>query len=68
MALLGCPRGATASAGFYSLIQSAKLAGFDPYLYLRDLFKSWERKPRTLACTDLPQSKTRCFIGRLPYK
>ncbi|EMF80428.1 IS66 family element, transposase domain protein [Leptospira weilii serovar Topaz str. LT2116] len=51
----GCPQGATASAGFYSLIQNAKISGIDPYSYLRDLFKSWERKPRTLAWTDLPQ-------------
>ncbi|EMJ65615.1 IS66 family element, transposase domain protein [Leptospira sp. P2653] len=51
----GCPEGATASAGFYSLIQCAKLAGFDPYAFLRELFKSWETHPRTLACKDLPQ-------------
>ncbi|EKO62800.1 IS66 family element, transposase domain protein [Leptospira kirschneri str. H2] len=51
----GCPKGASASAGFYSLIQSAKLAGFDPYIYLRDLFNSWEREPRTLSYKDLPQ-------------
>ncbi|WP_235595512.1 hypothetical protein, partial [Leptospira weilii] len=38
---------ATASAGFYSLIQCAKLAGFDPYAFLRELFKSWEMHPRT---------------------
>ncbi len=47
--LSGCPKGASASAGFYSLIQSAKLAGFYPYIYLRDLFKSWEREPRKLS-------------------
>lgn len=52
----GCPKGASASAGFYSLIQSAKLAGFDPYAFLRDLFKSWERNPRTLSTNDLAQS------------
>ncbi|WP_143464435.1 transposase domain-containing protein, partial [Leptospira kirschneri] len=40
---------------FYSLIQSAKLAGFDPFVYLRDLFNSWETKPRTLSTKDLPQ-------------
>ncbi|EMO25450.1 IS66 family element, transposase domain protein [Leptospira interrogans serovar Bataviae str. HAI135] len=51
----GCPKGATASAGFYSLIQNAKISGIDPYAYLRDLFKSWELKPRSLSCKDLPQ-------------
>ncbi|EQA38067.1 IS66 family element, transposase domain protein [Leptospira inadai serovar Lyme str. 10] len=51
----GCPEGATASAGFYSLVQIAKLAGVDPYVYLRDLFTSWECEPRSLSCQDLPQ-------------
>ncbi|EPE84558.1 IS66 family element, transposase domain protein [Leptospira noguchii str. 1993005606] len=49
----GCPKGA--SAGFYSLIQNAKISGIDPYAYLRDLFKSWERNPRSLSYEDLPQ-------------
>ncbi|MGQ2799889.1 IS66 family transposase, partial [Leptospira santarosai] len=52
----GCPQGATASAGFYSLIQNAKISGVDPYAYLRDLFKSWEKNPRSLSCEDLPQN------------
>ncbi|EKO62052.1 IS66 family element, transposase domain protein [Leptospira kirschneri str. H2] len=56
----GCPKGASASAGFYSLIQSAKLAGFDPFVYLRDLFNSWETKPRTLSYLDLPQLAVTC--------
>ncbi|MFA4795668.1 IS66 family transposase, partial [Leptospira kirschneri] len=56
----GCPKGASARAGFYSLIQSAKLAGFDPYIYLRDLFNSWEREPRTLSYKDLPQIGAIC--------
>ncbi|WP_061249871.1 IS66 family transposase [Leptospira alstonii] len=51
----GCPQGATASAGFYSLVQNAKVSGMDPYAFLRDLFKSWERKPRRLSTKDLPQ-------------
>ncbi|PNV76085.1 IS66 family transposase [Leptospira inadai] len=51
----GCPEGATASAGFYSLVQIAKLAGVDPYAYLRDLFTSWESEPRSLSYQDLPQ-------------
>ncbi|EMP04329.1 IS66 family element, transposase domain protein [Leptospira santarosai str. HAI1380] len=50
----GCPQGAT--AGFYSLIQNAKISGVDPYAYLRDLFKSWEKNPRSLSCEDLPQN------------
>jgi len=32
------PRGAHASAGMYSIIESAKLNGLNPYLYLRFLF------------------------------
>jgi len=32
------PRGAHASAGMYSVIESAKANGLDPYLYLRFLF------------------------------
>ena len=32
------PRGAHASAGMYSIIESAKLNGFNPYFYLRFLF------------------------------
>lgn len=32
------PRGARASAGMYSIIESAKLNGLNPYLYLRFLF------------------------------
>ncbi len=32
------PRGAHASAGMYSIIESAKANGLDPYLYLRFLF------------------------------
>ena len=31
----GSPRGAKASATFYSIIESAKMNGFDPYWYLR---------------------------------
>ena len=33
------PRGATASALLYSLIQTAKANGREPYLYLRELFE-----------------------------
>lgn len=42
--------------GFYSLVQNAKISGIDPYDYLRDLFKSWETKPKNLSCEDLTQS------------
>ena len=31
----GSPEGATASAGWYSLIETSKLNGVEPYLYLR---------------------------------
>ncbi|TGK19626.1 transposase domain-containing protein, partial [Leptospira stimsonii] len=46
----------TASAGFYSLIQNAKVSEIDPYAFLSDLFKSWGREPRTLSYKDLPQN------------
>ncbi|EMM73163.1 hypothetical protein LEP1GSC038_1532 [Leptospira weilii str. 2006001855] len=46
--------GATTSAGFYSLVQNAKVSGIDPYAFLQDLFKSWEMKP-ILSSNDLPQ-------------
>ncbi|EMI64112.1 hypothetical protein LEP1GSC073_1412 [Leptospira noguchii str. Cascata] len=54
----GCPQ---RSAGFYSLIQNAKISGVDPYDYLRDLFKSWELKPRSLSYEDLPKSGSTVF-------
>ncbi|EMO55992.1 IS66 family element, transposase domain protein [Leptospira santarosai str. CBC1416] len=52
----GCSKGATASAGFYSLVQNAKISGIDLYTYLRDLFKFWERNLRSLSYEDLPQN------------
>ncbi|NJL30118.1 MAG: IS66 family transposase [Thermoanaerobaculia bacterium] len=36
----GCPSGAHASAALYSLIETAKAASVDPYLYLRFLFSN----------------------------
>ena len=39
----GSPRGAEASAAIYSLIETAKADGLEPYAYLRFLF---ERLPR----------------------
>ena len=35
----GCPDGATASATFFSLIETAKANSLDPYGYLRYFFK-----------------------------
>lgn len=35
----GCPRGAAASASLYSLIETAKANGLNPYFYLRHLFE-----------------------------
>jgi transposase len=40
------PKGATASANLYSLIETAKANGLEPYAYLRKIF------------TELPQAKT----------
>ncbi|EJP05329.1 hypothetical protein LEP1GSC020_4451 [Leptospira interrogans serovar Grippotyphosa str. 2006006986] len=34
------------------LVQNAKLARFDPFVYLGNLFKSSERKPRALFFLD----------------
>lgn len=47
------PRGAHASACWYSIIETAKAAGLEPYHYLRHLF------------TELPQAKTDDDIERL---
>ena len=35
----GSPRGAAASATLYSLIETAKANGLEPYWYLRELFE-----------------------------
>jgi transposase len=35
--IAGSPAGATASAGWYSIIESSKLNGVEPYLYLRHI-------------------------------
>lgn len=48
----GSPRGATASSTIYSLIQSAKANGLEPYWYLRYLF---ERIHLTTGDEDLRQ-------------
>ena len=57
------PAGATASANLYSLIETAKACGHEPYAYLRQLFKElpaassaddyeallpWKLDPKTL--------------------
>lgn len=50
------PRGAEASARLYSLIETAKANGREPYAYLRHLF------------TELPKAKTRADLeALLPY-
>ena len=36
----GSPRGAAASATLYSLVESAKANGKEPYAYLRNLFEA----------------------------
>ncbi|EPG49491.1 hypothetical protein LEP1GSC049_0355 [Leptospira kirschneri serovar Cynopteri str. 3522 CT] len=36
---------------------TTKILGLDPYSFLRDLFKSLETQPRTLAWKELPQFK-----------
>ncbi|QOI36734.1 hypothetical protein LeptoLang_21250 (plasmid) [Leptospira interrogans serovar Icterohaemorrhagiae] len=46
---------------------TTKILGLDPYSFLRDLFKSWETQPRTLAWKELPQFKSLCFISRLLF-
>ena len=55
----GTPAGATASAGLYSLIETAKANGLEPYKYLRYLF---EKLPFSLSEDDygklLPQNLT----------
>ena len=51
----GSPRGATASALLYSLIETAKANGREPYRYLRELFEQ------------LPLARTRAdYIALLP--
>ena len=52
----GCPSGAYASAALYSLIETAKANGIEPYLYLRYTF------------TKLPRAKTpEEYRALLPY-
>lgn len=41
----GSPAGAKASAGFYSLVRIAELNGWDPFLFLSDLFRHIETSP-----------------------
>ena len=66
--LAGHPRGAGASATIYSLIETAKANGLEPYRYLRYLF---ERLP--MAVTEenyralLPQYVDRDFITNMKF-
>jgi len=41
----GSPRGAKASAAIYSLIETAKANGLEPYAYLRVLFERLPARP-----------------------
>ncbi|MBI5039395.1 MAG: transposase domain-containing protein [Nitrospirae bacterium] len=62
------PRGAEASATIYSLIETAKANGLEPYRYLRYLF---ERLPRAESEADykalLPQHVDRGFINKMKF-
>ncbi len=62
----GTPAGASASAAIYSLIETAKANGLEPYRYLRHLF---ERVPHATTAEDyrllLPQHLTAAEIAQL---
>jgi len=62
------PRGAEASATIYSLIETAKANGFEPYRYLRYLF---ERLPMAEKEADykalLPQHVDRDSINSMKF-
>jgi hypothetical protein len=64
----GHPRGAGASATIYSLIETAKANGLEPYRYLRYLF---ERLPMAETEADyralLPQHAVRDFITNMKF-
>ncbi len=64
----GHPRGASASATIYSLIETAKASGLEPYRYLRYLF---EHLPVAQSDTDykalLPQYADRDFITNMKF-
>ena len=47
------PKGVTASANIYSLIEAAKANGLEPYAYLRKIF------------TELPQATTLAQVEQL---
>ena len=50
----GGPRGAYASADLYSIIETAKLNGLDPYYYLRHLFTKLPTIPEAAYHSLLP--------------
>jgi transposase len=53
----GSPRGAAASAALFSIIETAKANGLEPYWYLRKLFE------------ELPTARTAADIERLtPFR
>ena len=59
------PGGAAASAGMYSLIESAKLNGLDPYKYLRFLFS---KLPHISDNRDQLQKLLPCFVTQEQIK
>lgn len=60
----GTPQGAKASAGIYSLIETAKANGLDPYWYLRALFEQLPTATGKEQLTALlPQHIDRSLVG-----
>ncbi|WP_412674468.1 transposase domain-containing protein [Aeribacillus composti] len=55
------PRGAKGSAIVYSIVETAKANGLNPYEYLHYLFQ----KLPTMDLTDDTKSSKRCFLGHL---
>jgi transposase len=63
---MGSPRGACASARLYSIIETAKANGLDPYWYLRYLFEKLpQAKSTELVRSLLPYNVTREMIMQL---
>ena len=64
----GAPRGADASATFFSLIETAKANGLEPYFYLRYLFA---KLPYAKTVEDyqalLPKNLDRDTLSRIPF-
>ncbi len=63
----GHPNGAHAVAAFFSLIETAKANGLEPYAYLRCLFEHLPLiKDQASYRALLPQYIDRCLVSRLP--